>query len=207
MPAPEVSVDDLPGASRVRRVVDPHLRQRSVDGQFAREARGVGVEHAGADAVGLLLPAEELAGVPDAGVVDLDRLRSVWSSSGATVQKIDGRVVETVDDLDRDAGMTLMQVIALTRSLGERVSETPETWAWRDAGDSRVTLVFEHAWQYSAAMTSGFMLLGPFLAIGLYDISRQQARRETRPFSETLTVWKRNALLRTEPSGFMFGTM
>lgn len=29
------------------------------------------------------------------------------------------------------AGMTLMQVIALTRSLGERVSETPETWAWR----------------------------------------------------------------------------
>lgn len=40
-------------------------------------------------------------------------------------------------------GMTLMQVIMLTRSLGERVSETPETWAWRDAGDSRVTLVFE----------------------------------------------------------------
>ncbi|MBL0729273.1 hypothetical protein [Piscinibacter sp. HJYY11] len=40
-------------------------------------------------------------------------------------------------------GMTLMQVIALTRSLGERVSETPETWAWRDGGDSRVTLVFE----------------------------------------------------------------
>ncbi|MCR5884401.1 hypothetical protein LRS03_16720 [Rhizobacter sp. J219] len=41
------------------------------------------------------------------------------------------------------AGMTLMQVITLTRSLGDRVSETPETWAWRDAGDSRVTLVFE----------------------------------------------------------------
>lgn len=41
------------------------------------------------------------------------------------------------------AGMTLMQVITLTRSLGERVSEVPETWAWRDQGDSRVTLVFE----------------------------------------------------------------
>lgn len=40
-------------------------------------------------------------------------------------------------------GMTLMQVITLTRSLGERVSDTPETWAWRDGGDSRVTLVFE----------------------------------------------------------------
>lgn len=41
------------------------------------------------------------------------------------------------------AGMTLMQVITITKSLGERVGETPETWAWRDGGDSRVTLVFE----------------------------------------------------------------
>lgn len=40
-------------------------------------------------------------------------------------------------------GMTLMQVIAITRSLGDHVSESPDTWAWRDAGDSRVTLVFE----------------------------------------------------------------
>ena len=40
-------------------------------------------------------------------------------------------------------GMTLMQVIALTRSLGEQVSETPETWAWHDEGASRVTLVFD----------------------------------------------------------------
>ena len=42
-------------------------------------------------------------------------------------------------------GMTLMQVITLTQSLGERVSETPETWAWADDGESRVTLVFEGA--------------------------------------------------------------
>lgn len=41
------------------------------------------------------------------------------------------------------AGMTMMQVITLTRSLGEHVSETPDTWAWRDPGGSRVTLVFE----------------------------------------------------------------
>lgn len=41
------------------------------------------------------------------------------------------------------AGMTLMQVIGLTRSLGVRVAESPETWAWHDGGDSRVTLVFE----------------------------------------------------------------
>lgn len=43
------------------------------------------------------------------------------------------------------AGMTLMQVIALTRSLGDRMSETPETWAWSDDGHSRVTLVFDGA--------------------------------------------------------------
>jgi hypothetical protein len=42
-------------------------------------------------------------------------------------------------------GMTLMQVIALTESLGVRVSETPETWAWADDGQSRVTLVFDGA--------------------------------------------------------------
>ena len=41
------------------------------------------------------------------------------------------------------AGMTLLQVISLTQSLGERVGETPETWSWVDDGDSRVTLVFE----------------------------------------------------------------
>jgi len=40
-------------------------------------------------------------------------------------------------------GMTLMQVITITQSLGDRVSETPETWAWHDEGGSRVSLVFE----------------------------------------------------------------
>jgi hypothetical protein len=34
------------------------------------------------------------------------------------------------------AGLRLPQVLALTRSLGRRLAETPETWAWRDeAGD------------------------------------------------------------------------
>ncbi|MDZ7591538.1 MAG: hypothetical protein U5L05_12870 [Rubrivivax sp.] len=30
------------------------------------------------------------------------------------------------------AGLRLPQVLALTRSLGTRVAEDPETWAWRD---------------------------------------------------------------------------
>ena len=43
------------------------------------------------------------------------------------------------------AGMTLMQVIAISESLGERVSEMPESWAWSDGGQNRATLVFERA--------------------------------------------------------------
>jgi hypothetical protein len=41
------------------------------------------------------------------------------------------------------AGMTLLQVIQLTRSLGRQLSaegEQPERWEWADEGGSRVTL-------------------------------------------------------------------
>ncbi len=39
-------------------------------------------------------------------------------------------------------GMTLLQVIALTRSLGQRLDEAGESWAWTDEGGNRVTLHF-----------------------------------------------------------------
>jgi hypothetical protein len=45
------------------------------------------------------------------------------------------------------AGMPLPQVIALTRSLGRKVSgasgDDPEVFVWRDAGGDEVELVFE----------------------------------------------------------------
>lgn len=37
-------------------------------------------------------------------------------------------------------GMTLMQVIGLSRSLGQRVSQDPESWRWTDAGGTTLTL-------------------------------------------------------------------
>lgn len=40
-------------------------------------------------------------------------------------------------------GMLLMQVLQLTRSLGSKLAESPETWGWTDAGGDQVRLVFE----------------------------------------------------------------
>lgn len=36
------------------------------------------------------------------------------------------------------AGLRLPQVLALTRSLGRRIGDDPETWAWRDEGGDEV---------------------------------------------------------------------
>jgi hypothetical protein len=41
------------------------------------------------------------------------------------------------------AGMTLLQVLQITRSLGTRLQESPERWGWADAGGARVTLEFD----------------------------------------------------------------
>lgn len=49
----------------------------------------------------------------------------------------------------------------------------------------------EHYWLL-AGLTTGFFLLGPFLAMGLYDLSRRMEQGEAPALIPTLTAWRAN---------------
>jgi uncharacterized membrane protein len=51
-------------------------------------------------------------------------------------------------------------------------------------------LLYRRAPAYVLALSAGFLLVGPFLCLGVYDVSRRLGRGERPAFGASLTAWK-----------------
>lgn len=71
-------------------------------------------------------------------------VRAMKDAGSAPVGHVDSALMLNVK---LKPGMTLLQIIGLTKSLGQRVGEAgvePERWRWVDAGGVSVTLALQH---------------------------------------------------------------
>ena len=55
-----------------------------------------------------------------------------------------------------------------------------------------IALTFVNSPQWTLALSAGFLLIGPFLAIGLYSASRAHERGEPIRLADSLVAWDRN---------------
>jgi uncharacterized membrane protein len=50
-------------------------------------------------------------------------------------------------------------------------------------------LIYQRAPAYMLALSAGFLLVGPFMCLGMYDVSRKLERGEKPDFGDSLTAW------------------